>query len=121
MSEGSSGKRTLAFIFGLLIGALLGGGLGLLFAPSKGEETRKKLKRSSEGLKDKVDELYDEVRKMGEPLLEAVEDLTSERSPEGSVEGPEVPSQEPSPKERISAVLPNLSNVKKRYFKNTHH
>jgi gas vesicle protein len=43
----------------LLIGAAIGGILGVLFAPDKGEDTRKKLFK---GVKDMADKIKDRVQ-----------------------------------------------------------
>ncbi len=45
------------FVNGVLVGILL----GVLFAPDSGEETRKKISRRAQGIKDGYDELADNV------------------------------------------------------------
>jgi gas vesicle protein len=51
----------------LLVGAAIGGALGILFAPDKGSETRKKILSKGEDLsdamKEKFDGLISEVKK----------------------------------------------------------
>lgn len=50
MSEYSKSKNNSAggLLGGIVLGGLIGATLGLLFAPKKGEETRKQLKKSGE-------------------------------------------------------------------------
>jgi len=45
------------FINGVLVGILL----GVLFAPASGEETRKKISRRAQGIKDNYDDLADNL------------------------------------------------------------
>ena len=62
MKQTNTGKMIAA----LLIGAAVGGALGLLFAPDKGSQTRKKIIEGGEDLtnsiKDKFDDLLCEVK-----------------------------------------------------------
>ncbi len=61
---------------GFLKGAMIGVGLGLLFAPKKGTETREDLKKKTIELVDKIKEIdYVEVKNN---LLEKVDDLKKE-------------------------------------------
>ena len=52
---------------GMIVGALIGGALGILFAPCKGTETRRKLRMKSDdiadGIQDKLDTYLDEFKK----------------------------------------------------------
>lgn len=61
------------------LGAVVGGILGILFAPRKGKETREKLSEDADKLKDAVDkaakegaEKYKEVKAKAEPVVEKV-------------------------------------------------
>ncbi len=63
--ENSNGSGKL--IGALLVGAAIGGILGVLFAPDKGSETRKKIAGKTndmaQAIKDKFDMVSDEVKK----------------------------------------------------------
>ncbi len=66
----SSGKVLL----GVLAGAAIGAGIGILFAPDKGSETRKKIvDRSNEyadGLGDKISEFFEAITEKFETVKE---------------------------------------------------
>ena len=66
--ENNNGK----LIGALLVGAAIGGALGILFAPNKGSETRKKLAAKGEDLSDSIKEkftdLTENVKKDAESL-----------------------------------------------------
>ena len=68
-------------ILALLVGAAIGVGLGILFAPEKGSETRQKIKDGFDDLKNqaksKMDFLEDETK---EDLKDSIEDLLSNSS-----------------------------------------
>ena len=64
---------TSKVIMGFLVGAAVGGALGILLAPDKGSETRRKIKEKGadfgdsiselgETIKDKVNEMVDGVK-----------------------------------------------------------
>ena len=60
----------------LLTGALIGAGLGILFAPKEGSETRKELKNKMNNLMNQIKEIdYDEVK---DHLMEKLDDLKAE-------------------------------------------
>ena len=50
-------------VFALLAGAAVGTVLGILLAPDKGEETRKKVKKTTEDCIDKVKERLSNIKK----------------------------------------------------------
>lgn len=62
-NSNSTGKLMSA----ILMGAAIGGVLGILFAPDKGSETRKKIATKgndlTDAVKDKVNEIADKFRK----------------------------------------------------------
>lgn len=53
----SSGNVLLGVIAGLAAGAVI----GILFAPAKGKDTRKKITKKSEDLMDDIKEKFDDV------------------------------------------------------------
>lgn len=64
----------LTFIAGALLGGLIGAGIGLLFAPAKGEETRKKLQKASSDAMKKAEFKFREFKKeQVEPFLDKAE------------------------------------------------
>jgi gas vesicle protein len=60
-------KNSVGIIAAFIGGAIVGGVLGVLFAPESGEETRKKIaealeKRGVKLSKDEMDDLVDEIK-----------------------------------------------------------
>tara|TARA_A100001015_G_scaffold285599_1_gene353346 strand:- start:33 stop:308 length:276 start_codon:yes stop_codon:yes gene_type:complete len=58
------------FLEGIMIGTLLGGILGLLFAPESGEETRKKIKSKTQN----KEALMENAKGQTEDLIEKTKD-----------------------------------------------
>lgn len=59
-SKGGSGKRN--FLMGLALGALVGAGVALLFAPDRGENTRKRLGKRLRRFRDQSGERVAELK-----------------------------------------------------------
>lgn len=72
----SSGKVLL----GVLAGAAIGAGIGILFAPDKGSETRKKIVDKSneyaDGLGDKLNEFFEAITEKFETVKEEALHIT---------------------------------------------
>ncbi|MBM3216003.1 YtxH domain-containing protein [Candidatus Poribacteria bacterium] len=66
-----SGNSTGTVILAFLVGGVIGAGVALLFAPASGEETRRRIKATSDDVKRKTEEFIDESR---ERIAELVED-----------------------------------------------
>jgi gas vesicle protein len=75
MGNSNNGKLIAA----LLTGAAIGGALGILFAPDKGSETRKKIAEKSNELtgtvKDKFSAIVNKFKKEVETINEQAKDL----------------------------------------------
>jgi gas vesicle protein len=56
------GAWILPTVFGLGVGVAAGAGIGLLIAPERGEETRRRLARGAEDLQRKASRLVDRAR-----------------------------------------------------------
>lgn len=77
MSDDERGSAR-PFAAGMLIGALLGAGLALLFAPQSGEDTRRLIKRKSKklaaGAQDRFDDVKDRIRQARRKAEESLSD-----------------------------------------------
>ena len=62
------------FIGGALLGAAIGAGLALLFAPQSGVETRRQIKRKAEDMKEKGMDMYKEYEGKVRDEMEVVKD-----------------------------------------------
>ena len=65
MSDRSSGEVMLAFLLGGIVGACV----GVLFAPSSGKETRKKLKDMAEDIGEKAEGMIGEGKDKMEEIV----------------------------------------------------
>ncbi len=58
----SDRREGLGFVFGLLVGALVGASIAIVLAPASGEETRDVLKRSTSDLKSRAADFASDIK-----------------------------------------------------------
>ena len=75
----SSGKVVLGVLAGVAAGAIL----GILFAPDKGSETRKKISTKSNDLTDAVKEKFDAIVSKFKKEVEDVKDQANDYAENG--------------------------------------
>lgn len=67
-------NNTVKVIGAIFLGAAIGGALGILFAPDKGSETRKKISKKggdlTDAVKDKFSKIVDKFRKEVDAIKE---------------------------------------------------
>ena len=74
MSE-NNGNTLLAFI----VGGIIGAGLALLYAPSSGEETRRRLREQVDQARDRVQQGYESAVDTVEEGMGKVTEIIEER------------------------------------------
>jgi gas vesicle protein len=117
-----------SFIKGVFWGTVIGGVLGVLFAPERGEETRKKLKKltreyrersgdafvaaKDEAAKAKVK--YQQYKQKADPYIEAAKEKISEI--EKTIEREKGPTMDKI-QDFAETLEDEAKKIKKRYFK----
>jgi gas vesicle protein len=76
-SESSPSNENVKILGALLLGAAVGVGLGMLFAPDKGSEKRKKIMKTGEGMKD---DFADKLNDFVEGIKDKFEEATTKAS-----------------------------------------
>ncbi|MBI3398281.1 MAG: YtxH domain-containing protein [Deltaproteobacteria bacterium] len=80
MSENSS--NTLGVMLAFIVGGIIGAGLALLYAPSSGEETRRRLREEMEQAGDKLRQGYEAAVDTVEEGAGKVKEIVEERKGE---------------------------------------
>ncbi|MFA8300407.1 MAG: YtxH domain-containing protein [Hyphomicrobiales bacterium] len=57
----TTSRSLILLTTGVTVGALAGMALGVLFAPAKGNKTRKKIKKKASEISDKIDHLKENI------------------------------------------------------------
>lgn len=74
----NKGSSTLEITLSFLLGTATGFILGVLFAPTSGEETRKKIREGAVKTGEKARESYDRIAREAEKGIQVVKDKTAE-------------------------------------------
>jgi gas vesicle protein len=70
-------QKNEAFIFGMLIGALIGGGVALLYAPMKGSDARKAIKEKAQTIEDTFTDLKAKVDEFSADVAKKISEVNS--------------------------------------------
>ena len=70
---------TSKVIMGFLIGAAVGGALGILLAPDKGSETRRKIKEKGADFGDSISELGETIKDKVNEMVDGVKESFSKQ------------------------------------------
>jgi gas vesicle protein len=76
-------SNTGKVIGAIFLGAAIGGALGILFAPDKGSETRKKISKKGNELTDAVKEKFDAIAEKFKREVEEVKEQANEFAENG--------------------------------------
>ena len=72
------GFEVSSFLIGIGLGALVGAGVAMLLAPRRGEETRENLRAAAGRLKERAEELLDEVKERTREFAQTRKEILSE-------------------------------------------
>lgn len=114
MNEQPQKTKTKSFILGTIIGAAVGVVLGVLYAPKKGEETRKELKGKTEDLKGKAKEVVKEGHQVflgwSEQAQKAAKEISESISTKATKTAEDI-------KDSVQEEIEKKNARKPRYFK----
>lgn len=74
-------KEGLGFVFGLLVGTLVGASIAVIFAPQSGERTREVLIDRAREAKERATDFASDLREDAEELLERGKSYYKKRGP----------------------------------------
>jgi gas vesicle protein len=70
---------TSKVIMGFLVGAAVGGALGILLAPDKGSETRRRIKEKGSDIGDSISELGETIKDKVNEMVDGVKESFSKQ------------------------------------------
>ena len=70
--------ETESFVLGVFVGALIGGGIALLYAPAKGSETRQMIKEKAQETEKTIEETLADLKEKVEALATTVAEKAKE-------------------------------------------
>ena len=79
MKNGESCGGVFSMVSSFLLGGIIGGGIALLVAPVPGKEARKQIVGLAEGVKEKAENYYDQIREAVTSVLEDGKGLIEEK------------------------------------------
>lgn len=62
------------FMLGMIAGSAIGAAIGILYAPDKGTETRKKIKVKADDLKDDLETKYNDLKEQVDEVIDKVKE-----------------------------------------------
>ncbi|MBE9480956.1 MAG: YtxH domain-containing protein, partial [Bacteroidetes bacterium] len=71
-------KSTTSFFTGLISGVAIGAVLGILYAPDKGVNTRKKINKKAGEIKDDINKKIDDIKHYAEDAVGDIKEKVSE-------------------------------------------
>lgn len=71
-------QETEIFVFAILVGAFIGGGIGLLYAPMEGSETRKVINENLKKAEETIRETFTNLKPEVEALVTLAEETATE-------------------------------------------